>query len=259
MKTVNFIGRLSLSLFALMLAISCFASVNAGPTKTIEIPVANDYTDLEVSSAINVIWSETATSLEISAGEKVIDNVVAQRTGNTLKIFVKGFVRYSGDISVVLPASPVLDEISLDGASHFTSATVLNLNELDIDLSGASSMKADLNVKGKLEIDCSGASFIRGTIEAGTFSIDLSGASSAKLSGIAGRSEIESSGASSLNALSTPLVTSDTECEISGASNVHIACKGRLYGEVSGASSIRYGNDVVSVQVTSTGASTAKP
>ncbi|MGM9735445.1 MAG: GIN domain-containing protein [Candidatus Cryptobacteroides sp.] len=260
MKPTNILGRIMLSICAIILATSCFASSGNGPAKTITIPVAQDYTDLELSSAIQVVWSETATEIELTAPEKVIDKVIVQRTGKTLKIYLKGSVRNSdGKISVVLPASAVLDEISLSGASSFTSSTPLNLRKLEIDLGGASSMKADINVGGELEIDCSGASTMKGNVEAGSFSIDLSGASSAKLSGNVGRSEIEVSGASSLNPLSKPLVTSDTKCEISGASNVRIDSKGRVSGTVSGASSLRYGNEAVLGQISCTGASTVRP
>lgn len=254
MKTSHFFGQI-LSICMIAAASSCIMPADAGHPKTITIPVERDYSELSVSSAISVTWSDTASALHLTAGEKIIDRVLVERTGQKLKIYIKTPVNTNGSIEVVLPSSDRLEEVSLSGASSFTSEILLRAPGMELDLSGASVFKADLDIAGKLEADCSGASSVKGNVKAGSLSLDLSGASSAKLSGEAGKTDLEISGASSLNALSIPLVTSDTDCEISGASHARIHCTGILTGELSGASSLRYGNGALAVRVSCTGAS----
>ena len=261
MKRKTGFGLFAMSLFAVVLATSCFTAPASAKVRTGEVPVSRDYTELEVRSAIDVTWSETASVITLTADEAIYDYVVVQREGSKLKIYVKNSFRKrtSGSVKVVLPASNRLDEIELSGASSFSSATLLSAREMDIELSGASHFAADLKVAGELDVNASGASKFVSGINAGKLSLELSGASEAELSGTAGKTDLELSGASALTSKDSVLVTGDTECEISGASNARISCTGRLWGVVSGASSIRYGNGAASVNVKCNGASTARP
>ena len=260
MKAKTLFGHALMSICALVIATSCGNEAIAGNTKTIEIPVTKDYRELSVSSAIDVTWSESASAVELTADENVINKVKVERIGPKLSIYVKGMNMNSksGSIKVILPSSSMIDDIEISGASIFVSDTPVNASKLDVDLSGASRFQADLNVAGKLDIECSGASELYSTVTAGKLSVDLSGASMAALSGNAGLTEIELSGASALKAASSPVVTTDTECELTGASAARINCKGHIKGTASGASSIRFGSEVLSARISCTGASSAK-
>lgn len=261
MKRKTVLGYAILSLAAIFLSTSCFTPSADAKMKKGEVSVKNDYSEISVNSAIEVTWSETATAISISADESVYDRVAVERSGQKLKIYIKKYSAetVNGSVKVVVPASANVNSIKLAGASAFISASTIKARKMDVELSGASRFKGDVTATGELEISCSGSSVFTGNIFSAELSVELSGASTAKLSGTTGPAEIEASGASSLTANGKALVTSNTECEVSGASHVRIASNGNIKGSVSGASSLRYGDNAMSVRVNCTGASTVKP
>lgn len=241
MKTFT---KLALGIALLFGITSCASATATGKIKTGEIPVSKDYTDLTVSSAINIVWSETATSATLKADEAVYDKVIFERREGELKIYVKtirGF-KNVGPIDVILPASPVIKDIELGGASTFKSATTLSVHKLDLEVNGASEFEANIVAANEIDIECTGASKVFSDVSTPDLSVNLSGASEAYLSGTAGITEIETSGASSLNPYKgNTLTTGHTETEQSGSSKVTINCTGTLKCEASGASSLRHG------------------
>ena len=244
MKTINRLTKLASSL-ALLLGLSSCASATATVIiRTGEVSVSKDYTELTVSSAINVVWSETATSATLKADEAVYDKVTFERRKGELKIYVKTIMsfRNHGPIEVILPASPYIKDIELGGASSFKSETVLNVRKLDLEIHGASEFEANITASEEIDIECTGASKVFSDISTPELSVNLSGASEAHLSGTAGKTEIETSGASSLLPYKgNTLTTGNTETEQSGSSSVTINCTGILKCEASGAASLHHG------------------
>ena len=148
-------------------------------------------------------------------------------------------IRSTNGIKVYLQMSTI-EDIDLSGAAKLTASGVFKSSKLDIDLSGASSVKG-LQISGReLSIDCSGASslsiygdFSR-SIEA-----DVSGASKVTITGNSCDLDVEASGASNVCISGDFSGTIDTDA--SGASKVTINGNGRdLKLESSGASSIKH-------------------
>ena len=142
--------------------------------------------------------------------------------------------------------------ISMSGATHIAFEGSFKANELDIDISGASSLKA-LQINGKsMEVDCSGASKVS---VSGNFSkeveIEVSGASKLAYSGDSETLEADMSGASSFKCEGN-YSTADITC--SGASNAEFAGNvGNVEYECSGASSIdaeNYMSKTASIELT---------
>lgn len=142
--------------------------------------------------------------------------------------------------------------IRISGAAEITFEGAFKADDLDIDISGASSLK-DLHVNGKsMEVDCSGASKVS---VSGNFSrevgIEVSGASRMTYAGDCETLEADMSGASSFKCEGKHS-TADIKC--SGASNAEFAGKvGKAEYECSGASSIdaeKYITRTVSVELT---------
>lgn len=127
--------------------------------------------------------------------------------------------------------------ISVSGAAHITFEGTFKTDDLDIDISGASSLK-ELQVNGKsMDVDCSGASKVS---VSGNFSkevgIEVSGASKMSYTGDSETLEADMSGASSFKC-EGKYSTADITC--SGASNAEFTGKvGKAEYECSGASSI---------------------
>lgn len=142
--------------------------------------------------------------------------------------------------------------IRISGAAEIIFEGAFKADDLDIDISGASSLK-DLHVNGKsMEVDCSGASKVS---VSGNFSkevgIDVSGASRMTYAGDCETLEADMSGASSFKCEGKHS-TADIKC--SGASNAEFAGKvGKAEYECSGASNIdaeKYITRTVSVELT---------
>lgn len=142
--------------------------------------------------------------------------------------------------------------IRISGAAEITFEGAFKADDLDIDISGASSLK-DLHVNGKsMEVDCSGASMVS---VSGNFSrevgIEVSGASRMTYAGDCETLEADMSGASSFKCEGKHS-TADIKC--SGASNAEFAGKvGKAEYECSGASNIdaeKYITRTVSVELT---------
>lgn len=126
-----------------------------------------------------------------------------------------------------------------------------------IGVSGASIVKISETIKcSNLNLEVSGASHIKGDIQVFKLNIDASGASSIEFSGIANDASIELSGASSMKSLS--LITNESKIEASGASSIIITVKEKLKAEASGASSIRYKGTPTIIHSNSSGAASIK-
>ena len=145
-----------------------------------------------------------------------------------------------------------IKSIRISGAEEIIFEGAFRADDLDIDISGASSLK-DLHVNGKsMEVDCSGASKVS---VSGNFSrevgIEVSGASKMTYTGDSETLEADMSGASSFKCEGKHS-TADIKC--SGASNAEFAGKvGKAVYECSGASSIdaeNYISRTVSVELT---------
>jgi hypothetical protein len=117
-------------------------------------------------------------------------------------------------------------------------AGALKLNELSIQLSGASDLRGDL--KAKLEINKLG--------------IDISGASDMIVAGKVGSLYIEASGASKFKGFD---LTADM-CDVraSGASDIKITVNKELTANVSGATDLKYKGEGVVKEIRSSGSST---
>jgi len=113
---------------------------------------------------------------------------------------------------------PALAGLNLSGASSATITGFTSTKALDIDLSGASSL--------------------RGDIKAGNAGFDVSGASRVTLTGSAGDATIEAEGASAVDLSAFAVV--DANVDASGASRVTVNPSGRLDVEASGASDVYY-------------------
>lgn len=123
--------------------------------------------------------------------------------------------KYETSFTIVMPT---LRGVSFSGASQSTINGFDNLNELDIQLSGASKGQFALQAR---EVD-----------------LTLSGASNLELNGEGVEMEADLAGASTLKAFSYPVKTADLN--VSGASNASVSVSGTLDVEASGASKVRY-------------------
>ncbi len=203
--------------------------------------VTNEYeydgfTRVEVSSAFQVenVQAESY-SVSVTVDDNVLEHLEVSMSGDTLRIGLKPLVRLGfGNVTLKARiALPTLEGVNLSGATT-------------TDVSGFSSEAA-------LDVDVSGASTLRGDINAGDVRMDVSGASTVRLDGRAADLDVVASGASTVDL--EDFAAADVRVEASGASRAVVNVNGRLDAEASGASSVRYVGEPTSVNSDASGAS----
>ncbi|HOU24672.1 MAG: hypothetical protein BWY10_01454 [Chloroflexi bacterium ADurb.Bin180] len=162
-----------------------------------------------------------------------------------LKVEKRGAVLYVGLESVTL----------MNRATLQASISLPDLRSLEA--SGASTVDlSGFRPTGRLNLEVSGASTVRGDLEAQDVRFRISGASTVTLKGSARDGDIEVSGASRARLEDLQLV--DARVEASGASSAHVTLSGRLDAEASGASTITYGGNPTLGRISQSGASSVK-
>lgn len=151
---------------------------------------------------------------------------------------------------------PSIDALDIGGAVKASSVNTLELDDFDIDLSGASELHLDVRCDN-LDLDLSGASKAFMKVQSDDFDLEASGASNIKLTGDADDLTIDCSGATEIDA--AELRARDIRIDCSGASEISIWTTGDLEVDASGSSDIRYKCDPCGeVSVKASGSSSVK-
>jgi len=210
----------------------------SGDLKTQEYDL-EDFSGVEVGSAfvVTVTKSDAAKSagysVTVTADDNILDLIVVDQSGQTLRIDLDGSTRVSNATLEATITMPALGSLKVSGA---TRATV----------SGFSS-------KDTLALEASGASGISGDITAGVVGIEISGASQIEIEGTATEIVADVSGASEL--LLGDFLVTHANLEVSGASKATINLTGRLDADVSGASKLWYIGEPTMGDISTSGAS----
>lgn len=229
--------KTGLMLFALCLM---FAACEKDDSNliTVSYPVTENYTDLEVSHAFDVVVCDTISEAKVSVRGGEHKNVIFKVEKGTLKIGFKSslFNWYHGTARVMLPRNSALCGVELSGASSFRGD--LQGDKIELDVSGASDFFGNL-LSSEVEIDLSGASSFVGDINSENIELEISGSSTVKSAGsCSGRLDMEVSGSSDVDAFG--LECRSVVAKLSGSSDAKISCCESLTGTVSGSSDLYY-------------------
>ena len=210
--------------------------IGSGNLETEEYAFTN-FTRVEISSAFEFeIEYSDSYGINVTVDDNVMDYVQVTQEGQTLKIRLRGITSLQ---HVTLRASVTIPELSgltVSGASRGTVSDFSSAEGLNITVSGASMVTAD--------------------ITAGDIGFDVSGASIVQLEGSADDMVTVVSGASTFD-LGDFAVT-NANVKISGASTGTIKLDGRLDANVSGASTLLYIGDPMMGTINVSGASTLR-
>lgn len=187
---------------------------------------------IRVGGAFNVILIQGDTeSVTVEADENLHSIIKTKVKGSILHINAEENIRKSKALNIYVNFKS-MDKIDISGACELEASNKLTFSRLNLEASGASEIKLNLN-----------AEFM---------DIDFSGASEVRLSGEVGRCEFEVSGASEINAYD--LVAEEIELRASGASDAKLHATESLRVNASGASSVRYmGNPKIDSNVSGAG------
>jgi len=180
----------------------------------------SDFDKVETSHSFVVdIKQGEAFSVIIRVDDNLVEQLQVEKFGSTLKIGLEPAVSIVSNATLEAEITmPELTGLDISGASNATISGFKSTKNLTVDLSGASSL--------------------RGDIEAGDTSFDLSGSSNANLTGSGGNLNLDASGSSDVDLSDFPVA--DAEIDASGASTVTVVPSGRLDVEASGASNVTY-------------------
>jgi hypothetical protein len=229
----------------LLLLVSAAFVMSVQAQKTINDPNAEvrnvgSFHAIRVSNAIDLYISQSGSeAVAVSASDERYRNRIKTEVDNGVlkiwfdhdndwKLWNTGNKKLKAYVSV-----RELERLTASGACDVMIDGVLRSNSLNINLSGASDLK--------------------GNIEVSTLNIDQSGASDVTISGRTGSLKIEVSGASSFRGFD--LATENCQARASGASDIKITVTKELNAKASGASSIQYKGNAVIRELHSSGAS----
>ncbi len=178
----------------------------------------SSFDGIDVGGAFNVFLTQgESEKLVVEADENLLDIIVTEVRGSTLKIKTTEDIRESSKLNIYI--------------------TFKDLKSLDV--SGACDLVGENKFKlGDLDLDCSGASEMEMKLSAGNINLDCSGASSAELFGSAQSVNLDLSGASKYYAMDFEVAIYDADA--SGASHGKIFVTEELSVEVSGTASLKY-------------------
>jgi len=192
---------------------------------------------VDASHAFKVDISQgEAFSVVIRIDDNLLDKLVVEKRGSTLKIGLKPSLAFLNTTLEADVTMPELTGLDLSGAVRATVSGFASAEYLDVDVSGASRLSGD--------------------IEAGDARFDVSGASEVTLSGSAADVIVDASGATTVDLADFPVA--DANAEASGASNVTVNASGRLDADASGASHVYYLGSPTLGRVDTSGASSVK-
>ena len=194
------------------------------------------FSSISISNAVKVIITQSDTeSLAVSAAEeKYKDEIKTEIENNILKIHFSGNSNWRSkdrQLKVYLSFKN-LSLITISGASDVMAVGKINVKDLAVNVSGASTVKGEFYTD-KLELD-------------------MSGASKAALFGKSALLNIRSSGASDVDALK--LETSICNVSASGASDINVYVEKEINATASGASKIKYKGSAAINNMKSSGA-----
>lgn len=191
-----------------------------------------EFHSVEVGSSFDVhLRMGDRPGLTIVTDDNLQANVISEVNNGVLSIQLDENMR-SNELKAYITLTKV-EGLKFSGACEVTSANTLQGDELELDLSGASQAKLDLNFRD---------------VEA-----ELSGASEATIKGTCRNLEVRVSGASDWN--SEDADTDDAKIDASGASEVVVVAKESLKVDASGASEVHYIGSPKDVKQNSSGAS----
>jgi len=199
----------------------------------------SDFARVEVGYAFEVEVVQSASySVSITADDNLFDYILVSKQGTTLKIRLEPALHYVFTTLQAKITMPQLDGLALSGATRGTVSGFSSTDNIDIEVSGASSLNLVEMSAGDIEFDISGASRVTGDITAGDADFDVSGASTVQLEGSANDIVVDASGASHVKLAAFPV--SNADVTLSGASSGTVNLDGRLDADLSGASKLSY-------------------
>jgi Putative auto-transporter adhesin, head GIN domain len=200
-----------------------------------ETRAAGSFTGVRVSGAIDLyVSSDSVSAIRVDGDENLLKYVEVELDGSMLRIHTKRGVNLKPTRSIrVYVSAAEFSRLEASGACDiFTENKITSTGTLNVDLSGASDAKLEVNAPA-VKVGVSGAGSVTLKGETRDFSVDGSGSTDIKC---------------------YELLAENTKVDISGAGNAEVFASVKLDVDVSGAADVKYkGNATVSQRVSGAG------
>jgi len=207
-----------------------FVNTGNGMNRSSSVQAQGSRENYEIKvSAFNKIKIEGNCEIQYNYGNSdtvtlmvqpnIREYIVVETVNGELIFRTTSRISYGLSKSPVLTVyAPALNSVTIEGAGIFTANDKITSDSLTLNISGAGSGTAELDVN--------------------TFNVIISGAGNFNSSGKANNSVITLSGAGNYNGLS--LLTADTTVNLTGAGSVKVYSTGVLRIDADGAGSVEY-------------------
>lgn len=210
---------------------------------------------IEVSSAFTADITRSDTyKVSITLNDNLFDDLDISMSGDTLRIRMKPFTSFINTTQHAEISMPELKALIVSGASRGIVSGFQSDSFLNLEVSGASQMEVHNLKAADTNVQVSGVSRLSGSLITNDGDFEISGVSNIELDGSATTVRLEVSGAS--NAKLASFIIADASVEVSGASHADVEVNGILDLNLSGASTLRYGDSPKLGRVEVSGAST---
>lgn len=165
--------------------------------------------------------------VRVEAREMDLDEIITKVNGSTLRIESTRRNFRDGQKGIIYITFVSLRDIDMSGAGKIISESVIQADDLKIELSGAGSIEVEVDVKN--------------------FDVSLSGAGNVEVVGKSQKAEINISGAGNFRGFK--LISKEVEVSMSGVGKAQVYATEVLDAEASGVGSIRYRGEPAKVRV----------
>lgn len=253
--TILTAGSIPAVLLISLLLAGCQGGVRGSGKLTTESYNYSNFTNIDVSSAFKIdITRSGSYSVQVTVDDNLLEYVEISQEGETLEISLKTVtllwpVTMEAKITMPELRGLVISEATRCAISGFSST-----KNLDIELSGASSLDLVDITAGDVQFNVYGASEVTGDIIADDTEFYIGEASTVQLVGSTGDLVIDADGAS--RAKLADFTVENANVKFSGASTGTINVYGRLDADLSGASTLAYLGDPAMGTIKTSGAAT---
>ena len=141
---------------------------------------AGDYTGISAAAFFDVTVSPTARTISVTADDNVIDYLVLERDGGTLKFRVNANSTENISVSVTVPASASLREISAGSYGKVNCKMPLKGPSVSVSVSSYGSVSADIDTPGAAKLDVSSYGKFAGSVRCSDGELRISSYGSAQ-------------------------------------------------------------------------------
>ncbi len=141
---------------------------------------AGDYTGISAAAFFDVTVSPAARTISVTADDNVIDYLVLERDGGTLKFRVNANNTENISVSVVVPASASLRQISAGSYGKVTCKLPLKGPSVAVSVSSYGSVIADIDTPGAAKLDVSSYGKFSGSVRCNDCELRISSYGSAQ-------------------------------------------------------------------------------